>query len=65
MQILGGLGVCVCFVFFCFFATLRKQLADNAYKSYHYYKVIVVLSSYRVSKNVDLFSNCYNSCIKC
>ena len=35
----------------CCFCTLRKQLADNAYKSYHFYKVIVVLRNYRVSKN--------------
>ena len=37
LQILVGFGV---------FVTLRKQLAENAYKIYHVYKVIAMLHIY-------------------
>ena len=34
------------------FVTLRKQLAENAYKSYHVYKVIVVLHNFLNNKSL-------------
>ena len=37
----GGGGV-----WWCFFVTMRKQFAENANKSYHVYKVKVVLYIY-------------------
>ena len=36
----------------CFFVTLRKQLAENANKSYHVYKVTVVLHIYMYNKSL-------------
>ena len=37
-----------------FFVTLRKQLAENTNKSYHVYKVIVVLPIYTKSLGIRL-----------
>ena len=38
----------------CFFVTLRKHLAENANKSYHVYKVTVVLHTYNKGLGVIL-----------
>ena len=45
LQILRGFGV---------FVTLRKQFAENANKSYHVYKVIVVLHIYNKIHGIRL-----------
>ena len=45
---------CKFYGFWVFFVTLRKQLAENATKSYHVYKVIVVPHIYNKILDIRL-----------